>query len=350
MIRSRKSQFVLAIISVCIFSHVLIAESNKVKINPKFETNNKKSQLWISHASQIRGRGPIKPSHVAVFHIRQPHYNILNKNDEILQILQNTAGQNLSQQQQKFLNASDSIAWLGIQDIKNHNTVYLYAVSQEDAKKMAQAYLEIPTKHANENIQRNEKYLKDAEERIIEIKKALPEKQKQADQIEPKYMEIKNTRYFSLSNNEAHEKAKETMLEMEKKLDVLEIELAGIKEKIQSIEKFRSIKSLDGHDFSEDTLNKLEQMLVEQLIELKSAEAREQAAIKIRNRDKDFIDLLFQWKNLSSEVLSLKGDLEDSENRVREMEESLPNPEWYLLPPEIYQNKVTIYPVLIEQS
>lgn len=350
MNRSIKYQFVIGLILVCISVSLCGSESNKVKINPKFETNNKKSQLWISHASQIRGRGPIKPSHVAVFHIRQPHYNILNKNDEILQILQNTAGQNLSQQQQKFLNASDSIAWLGIQDIKNHNTVYLYAVSQEDAKKMAQAYLEIPTKHANENIQRNEKYLKDAEERIIEIKKALPEKQKQADQIEPKYMEIKNTRYFSLSNNEAHEKAKETMLEMEKKLDVLEIELAGIKEKIQSIEKFRSIKSLDGHDFSEDTLNKLEQMLVEQLIELKSAEAREQAAIKIRNRDKDFIDLLFQWKNLSSEVLSLKGDLEDSENRVREMEESLPNPEWYLLPPEIYQNKVTIYPVLIEQS
>jgi chromosome segregation ATPase len=264
-----------------------------------------------------------------------------------LQILQNTAGQNLSQQQ-KFLSASDSIAWLGIQDIKNHNTVYLYAVSQEDAKKMAQAYLEIPTKYANENIQRFEKHLKETKERIIEIKKALPEKQKQFDQIEPKYMKILNTRYFSISTNEAHEKAKETMLEMDKMLDILEIELAGIKEKIQSIEKFRSIKSLDGHDFSEDTLNKLEQMLVEQLIELKSVEAREQAAIKIRERDKAFIDLLFQWKKISSEVNSLKANLKSSEKRVQEIEERLTNPTWDFLPPEIYQNKVTIYPVLTE--
>ena len=353
MIRSRKSQFVLAIISVYIFSHVLIAESNKVKINPKFETNNKKSQLWISHASQIRGRGPIKPSHVAVFHLRQPHYDMPNRNDEILQILQNPAGQNLSPQQQKFLNASDSIAWLGIQDIKNHNTVYLYAVSQEDAKKMVQAYLEIPTKNANENIQRCEKYLKDAEERIIEIKKALPEKQKQADQMEPKYKEIRNTRYFSLSNNEAHEQGKETMLEMDKMLDVLEIELAGIREKMAVINEYRKTPQ-NAQDWArrkrlpDGMISKLDQMFVEQTIELKSAEAREQAAIKIRDRDKAFVVLHFQWIELSSEVRSLKGNLKDSERRVQEMEERLTNPRPEMLPPEIYQNKVTIYPVLTE--
>jgi hypothetical protein len=35
---------------------------------------------------------------------------------------------------------------------------------------------------------------------------------------------------------------------------------------------------------------------------------------------------------------------------VQEMEESLNNPTPDMLPPEIYQNKVTIYPVLAEQS
>jgi len=342
-----KRQFVLALISVCIFTPLLVAKISENETQLKFEIENNKSQAWITdRAGRKPGRGPINPTHVAILHIRRPHKDMPSSHEGILEILKTSAGQILSQQQRKFLSVSDAITWWGIVGIKNHDTVLLYAVSEEEAKKTVQAYLEIPTKYANENMQRYEKRLKDAKERIIEIKKALPEKQKQFDQIEPKYMKILNTRYFSISTNEAHEKAEETMLEMNKMLDILEIELAGIKEKIQSIEKFRSIKSMDGHDFSKDTLNKLEQILIEQLIELTSVEAREQAAIKIRERDKAFIDLLFQWKKISGEVNSLKGGLKGSENRVLEIEEMLANPKWEILPPEIYQNKVMIYPVL----
>jgi len=271
-----------------------------------------------------------------------------SSHDGILQILKTSAGQSLSQQQRKFLTASDAITWWGIEEIKNHDTVFLYAVSQEDAKKTVQAYLEIPMNEINARIQEYGKYIKDKKKEIVEIRKILPEKQKQADEMEPKYTEIKNTRYFSISDDEAYEKAKETMLEMDKMLDILEIELAGIKEKIQSIEKFRSIKSLGGHDFSDETLNKLEQLLVEQLIELKSAEAREQAAIKIRDRDKAFVDLFIQWKNLKGEVDNLKAKLQSAEKQVLEGEEILTNPHPAWLPPKIYQNKVMIYPVLTE--
>jgi peptidoglycan hydrolase CwlO-like protein len=89
-------------------------------------------------------------------------------------------------------------------------------------------------------------------------------------------------------------------------------------------------------------------MFVEQTIELKSAEAREKAAIKIRDRDKAFVDLFIQWKNLSGEVNNLKANLKSAEKQVKELEERLINPEPYMLPPELYQNKVTIYPVLPE--
>jgi len=268
----------------------------------------------------------------------------------ILEILHSSVGQTLSQQQRKFLSTSDAITWWGIVDIKNHDTVLFYAVSEEDAKKTVQAYLEGPTNKVNERVQEYKKYIKEKKQEIIEIKKILPEKQKQADQMEPKYKEIKNKRYFSLSDDELYEKAKETMLQMDKTLDVLEIELAGIQEKLKSIEKYRSMKSLGGHDFSKETLDKLDQMLVEQMIELNSVEAREKAAIKIRDRDKAFVDLFIQWKNLSGDVFKLKANLESAEKQVKELEERLTNPEPYMLPPEIYQNKVTIYPVLPEQS
>ena len=344
---SRKFQFVLTLISVCIFTPLLAAKTSDDETQLKFEIENKKSQQWLSGRNRS-GQGPIKPTHVAILHIRRPHKDMPSGDRGILEILKTSAGQTLSRQQRQFLSASDAITWWGIVDIKNHDTVLLYAVSEEDAKKTAQAYLEVPTNIVDEKVQEYEKYIKERKEEIIQIKNILPEKQKQADQIEPKYMEIKNKRYFSLSDEEAYEKAKETMLEMDKMLDVLEIELAGIHEKLKSIEKYRTMKSIGGHNFSKETLDKLDQMLVEQMIELNSVEAREQAATKIRDRDKDYVDLYIQWKNMSGEVNNLKANLESAQRREQEMEERLTNPTWGMLPPVIYQNKVTIYPVLPE--
>ena len=353
MNRSIKRQFVMVLVSVCIFAPLLVAKSGDYETKLKFEIDNKKSQSWKGDHPGRRGQGPIKPTHVAVLHIRRPHEDMPSSYDGILQILKTSAGQSLSQQQRKFLSASDAISWWGIADIKNHDTVYLHAVSEEDAKKTVQAYLEVPTKRANERVQEYEKYLKDRKERIIEIKKILPEKQKQADQMEPKYTEIKNKRYFSLSDEEAYETAKETMLEMDKMLDILEIELAGIREKMSVINEYRKtpqdMQAIERRrQLPEGMLLKLEQMFVEQTIELKSAEAREQAAIKIRNRDKTFVELFIRWKNLKDEVFKLKANLENAEKQAKEIEERLTNPEPYMLPPEIYQNKVTIYPVLIK--
>jgi len=355
MNRSRKCQFVLALISICIFSPILIARSSEDETKLKFEIDNKRSQLWLSGRPNTRGKGPVKPTHVAVLHIRRPHKDMPSSHDGILQMLKTSAGQSLSQQQQKFLTASDAITWWGIEEIKNHDTVFLYAVSEEDAKKTVQAYLEVPTNEINARTQEYGKYINDRKQEIIEINKILPEKQKQADEMEPKYMEIKNTRYSSLSDDEAYEKAKETMLEMDKMLDILEIELAGIREKMAVINEYRKTPQ-NAQDWArrnrmpDGMISKLDQMFIEQTIELKSEEAREQAAIKIRERDKAFIDTFIEWKNLGGEVYKLKANLESAKKRVKEGEEFLTNPGPGWLPPEIYQNKVTIYPVLTEQS
>ncbi|OHB64730.1 MAG: hypothetical protein A2168_09220 [Planctomycetes bacterium RBG_13_50_24] len=355
MNRSIKYQFVPALISVCILTPLLVARSGKYETELQFEIDTQRSQIWIGARPDIPGQGPVKPTHVAIFHIRRPHVDMPSDLPGILKILKTTAAQSLSEQQQKFLTVSDAITWWGIEEIKNHDTVFLYAVSQEDAKKMVQAYFEIQANDVNARRQEYEQYIKDRKQEIIEIKKTLPEKQKQAEEMEPKFIEIKKTRYFPLSDDEAYETAKETMLEMDKMLDVIDIELAGIREKMSIINGYRKppqdMQAIMRHQqLPEGMLVKLEQMFVEQTIELKSAEARKQAAIKIRGRDKAFIDTFIEWKNLSGEVYKLKANLESDEKQAKEIEERLTNPEPYMLPPEIYQNKVTIYPVLAEQS
>ncbi len=143
------------------------------------------------------------------------------------------------------------------------------------------------------------------------------------------------------------------MLEMDKMLDILEIELAGIREKMAVINEYLKTPQ-NAQDWArrnkmpDGMISKLDQMFIEQTIELKSTEAREQAAIKIRERDKAFADLFIEWKNLGGEVYKLKANLENAEKRVLEGEEMLTNPSPGWLPPEIYQDKVTIYPVIIK--
>ena len=351
MIKSIKTQIIIVLISVCTCSFLTATEPNEAKTELKFVVDDNKSQSWLGDRLGNPGQGPIKPTYVAILNIRQPHMDMPSAPDGIQQILKASAGRSLSQQQRKFLTASDAITWWGTVDIKNHDTVLLYAVSEEDAKKTVQAYLEVPTNKANTRTQEYKRYIKERKQEIIEIKKTLPEKQKQADEIEPIYMEIKKSRYFSLSDAVAYDKAKETMLEMDKMLDVIAIELAGIREKMAVINEYRKTpqdpQSIEQRrKLPEGMLVKLEQMFVEQTIELKSAEAREQATVKIRDRDKAFLDLFTQWANLSGEVQNLKINLENNERRVQEIEERLTNPEPHMLPPEIYQNKVTIYPVL----
>lgn len=348
---SRKYQIILALISVYIISLAPIAKSSEGETKLTFEINNKQTKPWVVGPTG-KARGPIKPTHVAVFYVRRP-WNSSEGDTAVQQILKTSEGQSLSEQQRHFLIASDAVVRWGIHNIQNHDMLLLYAVSEEDAKKMVRAYLEIPANEAKARRQEYEQYVKDRKQEIIEIKKVLPEKQKQADEMEPKYMEIKKTRYFSLSDDEAYEKAKETMLEMDKMLDVIAIELAGIREKMSVINEYRTtpqdMQAIERRrQLPEGMLVKLEQMFVEQTIELKSAEAREKAAVMIRDRDKAFVDLFIQWKNLSGEVHNLKSNLENNERRAQEIEDRLNNPEPFMLPPELYQNKVTIYPVVTQ--
>jgi hypothetical protein len=351
MVCSKKSRIVISLIVTCMGVSLWGAEPNETQISLKFETNNQKSQLWIRRRPNEPGRGPIKPTHVAVLYIQRPNQGFPNSQGDVMKMLDTPSGKSLSKRQREFLTASDALGWWGIEDIQNHDMVLLYAVSEEDAKKTARAYLESVTERIIAVRQRDEKQLNETIAQISEIEKELPEKKKQAKEAESKYREIKNARYFSLDDGEAYDRAKETMLQMDKMLDTLEIELAGIREKMSVINEYRKTpqdaQAIERHrQLPEGMLVKLEQMFVEQTIELKSAEARKLMALKIRDRDKAFLDLFNQWQSLEIEGKSLLKTVSDAKTEKVRIEGRLANPRPEMMPPVVYQNRVTIYPVL----
>ena len=341
MIKSRTRQLVIVLLLTCICIPLLGADPNEPEIELKFELRSGRPPTSLM---RIKQQPPFESTHFALVFIRGDWSSQHIKSGDA--ILAAAAARTMSPTQRELVSTLPfKLIDVG-RTIGNHSYFCLYGVGEYDTQKMVNAFIEVLTNKADKEVQhflsQQQKYQKE----IDEIQKKLPEKQKQFDEARSKYNEIKDARYFSLTDSQIYTKAKELMLEMDKMLDTLEIELAGIREKLNSIEKYRRKKyAEDAKHFSKETLDKLDQMYVEQMIELSSAKARQKAAFGIRKREKEFLVLFSRQSNLEGEVGRLKHDLEIAENNLLSTEKILANPVPEMLPPKVYQNKVTIYPV-----
>ena len=129
--------------------------------------------------------------------------------------------------------------------------------------------------------------------------------------------------------------AKEATLDLNKMLVILDIEIAGIKARITEIEKYQ-IKIQD-----KNHLTKLEQLMAEQNIELAGALAKKAQTAIARERAREYDNLT----KISRKASYLKESILQYEGRIRRGQKTLAEPE--RIPPELFQNKVVIHPVII---
>ncbi|MHC4113428.1 MAG: hypothetical protein ACYSUY_20335 [Planctomycetota bacterium] len=347
-----KRQLLSVLIFIVICFSALATEPNETKTELKFEISTRFGSRRLMKFS-----GPVKPKYVAIFSMSDLSRIFSGNWDRTAlakEILTTSAGQSMSEIQKELLkgdrviSTATSLAKDQMYNVRD-TEFGLYAFTVDDAKSMTRALIEILTKIAREKqppllekfMNGRKQKLQAYQERIADTKKKLSEKEPELKPAETAYKTLKNTdHYRTLADTEAYEKARETIAQMNKMLSILEIELSGIQEKLRIIEQYRK-----SDKFSNATLEKLEQMFVEQMVELRGAMGRKDAAIKFRNQDKQFCDFFDNWTSLDSEVKSLRSSLRKSEERVRSYEEEMANPHPELLPPKVLQNKATIYPL-----
>jgi hypothetical protein len=361
MIKSRKHQLVTVVLLACICIPLLGAEPDETKRDLEFEIRSDDEQKWTYDFEQRPGypgyrtgfndkdyfeKDGIIPTHVAIMiikHVRVPRIYFT-------EISNNPIGRTMSKQQQKFI-AEANGRIRNLHRLEEGFEFRWYAVSQEDAKKMAQAFIDVWNTKVNTKLQPLLKQQQELQEKIAKIKKMLPEKLKQAQEVASKCKEIKDSIYFS--NSDAIKKAKETIIQMANMLDVLEIELAGIQEKLSAIEEYRKPKGLTDHlryrEIPSSIIEQLDKMYVEQIVEFRGVESRKKTALNIQSRENGFLDLFFQKSNLEASGRALKKNLNDSEKILHEIGKILAKPEPNIVPPKVYQDKVTIYPVKFTQ-
>ena len=355
MIKSGKHQLVIAMILAFISFSALGVEPNLPKTKPRFEINSEKQQ-WQVEGGKI-GKGPIKPTHVAeLFLPYSDEYSPNSNLQRIMRMLKTFPGRSISSEQRVFLSAltvKDAISIIDRGDtVRRHYHIRLYAMSEKDARKIAEAFIEAMADKA-EKIGIYKERIRMLQEEIFRTNKKILDKEAETEVALANFREnITNVHYLST------DEAKQAISELNTMLNNLDIELAGMKAKLQAIQEhqFRQ-KAIRNKNLEERTerinrdgiLLKLEDMLIDLLIELKVADARKETATEIRMRAEDFCKQMDAKKaEFQKDVNEYKMRVTMFEQEIHQFNEKLADPDMETLPPKVFQNKVTIYPVRAE--
>jgi hypothetical protein len=259
-------------------------------------------------------------------------------------MLKTTPGRSMSTEQRSFLSASTITDAITVIDrgkiVRRHYQICLYAMSELDARKMAVAFIEAIADKADK-IENYKNRIRSLQEEILRTKRNILDKEDETEVALANLREsIKNVHYLST------DEAKQAISELNTMLNNLDIELAGMEAKLEAIQEQRQKLIRDKKFKLED---KLEDMLIDLLIELKVAEARKETAIELRMQAEGFCKQMDAKKaEFQEDVNRYKMRVTMFEQETHQFKEKLADPDMETLPPKVYQNKVTIYPVRAE--
>jgi chromosome segregation ATPase len=208
---------------------------------------------------------------------------------------------------------------------------------------MALALLDSFTARARERRAEYERTLDESRKSLERRQTELAETEKQRKEIEPRYKQFKQNVHPHLHDNKAEELAKETIVQMDKQGNTLNIELAGIRAKLKVIDEY-----LEVHSGANPNIERLEALRIDQLIELSSLEARREAIERIVALEQEFCRLFAERIEVGATISSLRRAIGKDKERIAEMTNRLANADEGMKPPQVFENKIVIYPIVAE--
>ncbi|HUT45199.1 MAG TPA: hypothetical protein VMX36_02895, partial [Sedimentisphaerales bacterium] len=282
MISLKKMQLAIGLTLAFTYASAIGSEPDLTKIKLEFVTR----EPCVAEFDKLP---PIIPSYAAVFTVqwRFEQTNEPNASD----LLKTSAGKTLSALQRELLK-TERVFWLGCKvykskipryDIPFGSATYVArAVSEEDSKKTARALVEFLIGDEKASTQRlKEKHVQkllgmqnEIRERMEKVKEEIERKGNEVPGAYQKYKEaIQNSPYSLHTSSQVPDEVRKTISEMDKMLDVLNIEIAGIQSKLSAIKKYSEEKDV----LQSQTLKlTLREMAIRQEIELVGAESRRQ--------------------------------------------------------------------------
>ena len=223
---------------------------------------------------------------------------------------------------------------------KPHLRITLYAVSEEDAKAMAEALLDALTSKAQEHRAQYTRELDEIKAKLQQAQRKLAEKETRLQELGREYQQQKDNLHPHLRDEEVVQLAKELIFQMDKEGNMLNIELAGIRAKLTIIDEHLRKPALDDH-----VRQRLEGMKIDQLIELGGLDARRAAVEQIRTVEQTLYSLYSERHALQVNTESHRTDVEQLKNVVEARTSELKRTSGRLVPPQDSERKVTLYAI-----
>jgi len=347
MIKSRKLQLAMVLVLAFICAPVLSAELNKAETEIKFEIRN---DLPPVRHLQPRTSSP-NDHYYAVLFVRGDWDIYRRDGIPIEAMLETSAGQSMSQLQRDII-SNQSIRFMDNgSTISNYTYFQLFGIGQDDVQKMVNAFVEVLANFTNKEMQHFLKEQQKYQELIVEANKRIAEKETEQKDLNKRLKHVKKkVHYLSV------EEARKSIEELNKTLDELNIEIAGMQRKLFAIREEHDNTKKNVHGVEQQKIYRstiwprLEQMRIDQIIELKVAEEKKITAVKIRTEAEEFYNLHQQSLEISKFLEPLRKRLSNYRGSLDSVEKIIQNPVPEMLPPKVFRNKVTIYPVRVEED
>lgn len=319
--------------------------------------------------SRFEKEAPILPAYMARFTVRW--YFAPPDDPNVTDLLETPAGKTLSVLQQEFMKSNQAnwlwshvedarydyevMGFIGLKVPQGHKGYHAYAVSREDAFTMAAALVEFMaetgTDKARRGVQQHIEKLSEKQRqlraRVTKTKEEAAAKDNKAESVHKEYEEAVRDSFYSLQRvSDVPNELRKTILEMDRMLNVLNIEIVGIKSKISAIKKYSTQKDV----LNSKTLTlTLREMSIREEIELAGAESRSHAIINVKERQEALYDLYEKSLTLKGESDDLTKSIKRDENNINMIEKELtrwvPGEPLFLIE---NKNMVSIRPLRIE--
>jgi hypothetical protein len=309
-------------------------------------SKNPAEDLWFKSA-QPTLRWPVRivrdqdipvPTHVASF-----YYAHGGRSPKISDLPKTRIWATLSENQRQFCRMPK--LWTGVGTngtaLENYSMIRIFAVSEDDARKMARAYVELLNTQFEES-------RRDIAAQKAALGKSISQKAQDLARDETRHEVVctqvdkakQSARYLSLKDSEASEAAKATILRMNTLMDEITIDASEIKAKLTAIEKLKT---------RESTLSPLRTMEEELTIELAGIEARRETVDRTFAVATQFRQLYLERIALEQQIARNKHTLSTERIKFEKLIAEFDTRHQIVNRPEVYQNKVTIHPAGLQK-
>jgi hypothetical protein len=214
----------------------------------------------------------------------------------------------------------------------NRPQVVLYALTLDDAKNMAEAYVRYATSAFDDRVRWYEAQIQQLSGKIVAGEQKTAELSSLLATTQKSLAELKKTVPYRTT-----EAALAAIGDLNSTVNTALVDGAGIREKIAAIQK------LEAEHPPQVVLDRLREMFVEESVALQGAEARRKMATQLREQAQSFVDLHETLQKTAAERDQTASRLPDEKQdllRVQGLRDETRKNK-----PEIHGNAITIYPI-----